>query len=69
MEFFFFVQEVLSEDRIYFRAVLLMCLVMRALNAVHSSPLAGHFDVERTLMREKERFFLGSYARGCLRVW
>ena len=52
-----YVQEILNKDRVRFRAVLPRSLISRALHAVHSSPLAGHFGKDRTLMRAKECFF------------
>ena len=52
-----YVRDELSEMRVRYRAVLPRSLILRALHAVHSSPLAGHFGVERTLRRAKECFF------------
>ena len=52
-----YIKEVIDEDRTRHRLVLPKGFVNRALNGVHSSPLAGHLGINRTLKRARDNFF------------
>ena len=52
-----YLKENKGEGRMWYRVVLPSSMVPRALSALHSSPLAGHFGVERTYHRAREAFF------------